>query len=148
MLVDSLLVKDVFEIDKTTLVVGDVYTPSDLYKIALKVSPDGILRETRYLDHYTSVTAYVEGTYSNAIEAHILSVVASVGYGSIPDATKYGVSPDATRYNQSVYFGKWMDDVYNYAEAQYILVGAGTIPMPTIDELISSLPLADAIPSR
>lgn len=64
----------------------------------------------------------------------------SLGYDNINSIAKY-LRPSSPFYDECIALGDWCDSVWGYCYQLMNDVEVGNIPQPTIDEIISGLPL-------
>ena len=98
-----------------------------------------------------TVVAQADGTWAvdselvqkelvSAVQAKLDSEAQALGYDDINSIAKYmGYVNDFQAECESL--GAWTASVWSYCYAQLALVQAGTIDMPTPDELVADLPL-------
>lgn len=82
-----------------------------------------------------------EAEYATAIQAHIDAAAVSRRYTDGVFLATYATSTVPERAAEAAAFIAWRDDVWTFVYDQLAAVTAGTEPVPTIDELIASLPV-------
>lgn len=80
-----------------------------------------------------------KASMESAIQSHIDSQAQSLGYDGIVSACSYAGYINEFQ-TEAVALGIWRSAVWTKAYQVQADVEAGTIPMPTIDELIAMLP--------
>lgn len=82
----------------------------------------------------------IQNALVSAVQAKLDSEAQSLGYDDINSIAKYmGYVNDFQAECESL--GAWTASVWSYCYAQLALVQAGTIDMPTPDELVADLPV-------
>lgn len=82
-----------------------------------------------------------EAEYATAIQAHIDAAAVSRRYTDGVFLATYATSSVPERAAEAAAFIAWRDEVWTFAYAKLAAVTAGTEPVPSIDELIASLPV-------
>lgn len=82
----------------------------------------------------------IENTYLIAIQDFMDSAAKAKGYDNIISASSYAGAPNPFQA-ESISFLVWRATVWEHCYSLLDSVKAGTIPMPTIQEVISGLPV-------
>lgn len=79
-----------------------------------------------------------------AVQNHLDNTAKSYGYDDINATAKY-LRPSSQFYNECVALGDWCDSVWAHCFQLMTDVESGVITQPTIDEIISGLPLYSGV---
>lgn len=81
--------------------------------------------------------------YENAVQEHLDSIARSRGYDNTYTCLSYLSSTDSTWNREAHAFNIWRDQVWRRCHEVLDSVTAGTIPPPSVDELLTMLPAID-----
>ena len=102
---------------------------------------DGGIVEPEFTDAELLLKA--KASMESVIQSHIDSQAQSLGYDGIVSACSYAGYINEFQ-TEAVELGVWRSAVWTKAYQVQADVEAGTIPMPTVDELIAMLPIFGA----
>lgn len=81
--------------------------------------------------------------YEDAVQAHLDATAQSRDYDNTYTCLSYLSSTDEVWYRESHAFNAWRDQVWRKCHEILNAVMAGTLPPPTVEELIAQLPEID-----
>lgn len=87
--------------------------------------------------------AQLEAEYTSALDAHLNSRAKARGYDSIHTAALRATVPSAPYYAEGLAYFLWMDACNEFGYQVLKDVKSGAIPLPTVEEFISSLPVLE-----
>jgi hypothetical protein len=91
----------------------------------------------------TKALEQAKASMEAAVQSHIDSQAKILGYDGIVSACSYAGYTNEFQ-NEAITLGVWRSAVWTKAYQVQADVEAGTIPMPTVDELIAMLPIFGA----
>jgi len=126
------------QLSREVVMSGDKYVFLDT-KTEVVQSEVDIAVAAQTLDFIDKSKASME----SAIQSHIDSQAKSLGYDGIVSACSYAGYTNEFQ-TEAIALGVWRSAVWSKAYQVQADVEAGTIPMPTVDKLISMLPIFGA----
>ena len=91
----------------------------------------------------TKALEQAKASMESAVQSHIDSQAQALGYDGIVSACSYAGYTNEFQ-TEATALGVWRSAVWTKAYQVQADVEAGTIPMPTVDELIAMLPIFGA----
>lgn len=79
--------------------------------------------------------------FASAIEAHVEAVARQRGYSGAASLASYIASTMPTWAAEAAAFVAWRDSVWLYAYSQMAAVQSGSRPLPTVETILSELPV-------
>lgn len=94
------------------------------------------------VDSYTPTPTIeqIASNFENSIQAYLDSQAQAKGYDNITTACSYAAAPNPFQ-TEAISFVTWRGNVWHYCYGELAKVQAGTRAMPTIEQIISELPI-------
>lgn len=117
------------------------------YYVGDKISSDDIdvpLQPSQYHEYINgswviSINLSINA-FESAIQYYLDSYAQSKGYDNITTACSYAAAPNPFQA-EAISFVTWRGNVWHYCYGELAKVQSGTRPMPTIEQIISELPV-------
>lgn len=88
----------------------------------------------------TPTLAEIASKFESDIQSYLDSQAQSKGYDNITTACSYAAAPNPFQA-EAISFVTWRGNVWHYCYGELAKVQSGTRPMPTIEQIISELPV-------